>query len=270
MAIAARRSISLSSLRRWAVASMDLTMAPPPFLIASHRKQILGNHTPAHVALKSELSFIGGSLHGEGMLQGADGGFTAGPPAQRSPEPALLLLLRSRGRESPAGRQRHLFYPKSMRLLLVCGRKETAVAGGHRRCLPEARLMLLEGRHPGRRIGRIARENLVAAYDAVFHLVNAHQPTKLVGLMRFPFANDFGVRFEQTQHLTLHVAVAAQHSFLGLADHLFDQGRKCRSWPICVSTRSHLPTTFSRLFLHRCITALACRTTPRVRANNFW
>src|SRR5229473_335886 len=270
MATSAKRSISPSSLRRGAEASTDLAMAPPTLLIASDGKQILSNHTPAHVALKSKLSFIGGSPHGEGMLQGADGGFTAGPPAQRSPEPALLLLLRSRGRESPAGRQRHLFYPKSMRLLLVCGRKETAVAGGHRWCLPEARLMLLQSRDPGRRIGRITRENLVAAHDAVFHLVNAHQPTKLIRLMRFPFANNFGVRFEQTQHLTLHVAVAAQHSFLGLVDHLFDQGRKCRSWPICVSTRSHLPTTFSRLFLHRCITALACRTTPRVRANNFW
>src|SRR6266581_663694 len=226
MAIAARRSISPSSLRRWAVASMDLTMAPPPFLIASHRKQILGNHTPAHVALKSKLSFIGGSPHGEGMLQGADGGFTTGPPAQRSPEPALLLLLRSRGRESPARRQRHLFYSKSMRLLLVGGREKTAVAGGHRGCLPEAGLMLLEGWHPGRAVGRIALENLVAAHDAVFHLVNPHQPTKLVGLVRFAFANDFGVRFEQTQHLLLHVAVAAQHPLLGLGDHLLDQREK--------------------------------------------
>src|SRR6266404_1611094 len=107
MAIAARRSISPSSLRRWAVASMDLTMAPPPFLIASHRKQILGNHTPAHVALKSKLSFIGGSPHGEGMLQGADGGFTAGPAAppflpQEHAPPARLWQKRNRGRRWPS------------------------------------------------------------------------------------------------------------------------------------------------------------------------
>src|SRR2546427_1866863 len=155
MAIAARRSISPSSLRRCAVPSTDLAMVPLTGLKASHGKQVLGNHTPAHVALKSKLSFIGGSSHGEGMLQGADGGFTTGPPAQRSPEPALLLLLRSRGRESPARRQRHLFDSKSMRLLLVDGRKKTAVAGGHLRRLPEAGLMLFEGWHPGRGIGRI-------------------------------------------------------------------------------------------------------------------
>src|SRR5713226_6717341 len=126
MAISARRSISPSSLRRWAVASTDLAMAPPTFLIASNGKQILGNYTPAHVALKSRLSFVGGSPHRKGMLQGADGGFTPGPPAQRSSEPTLLLLLGSRGRESSARRQRHLLHPQGLRLALVLSREKTA------------------------------------------------------------------------------------------------------------------------------------------------
>src|SRR5260370_582561 len=93
MAISARRAISPNSLRRWAAESADLAMAPPARLIAGDGKQILGNHTPAHVALKSRRSFVGGSRHRKRTLQGTDGGFTAGTPAQRSPEPALLLLL---------------------------------------------------------------------------------------------------------------------------------------------------------------------------------
>jgi hypothetical protein len=48
-------------LRRWAAASTDLAMAPPALLIASNRKQILGNHTPAHVALKPRISFVPGN-----------------------------------------------------------------------------------------------------------------------------------------------------------------------------------------------------------------
>jgi hypothetical protein len=36
--------------------------------------------------------------------------------------------------------------------------------------------MLLEGRHPGRGIRRIALQNLVIAHDTVFQFVNAHQP----------------------------------------------------------------------------------------------
>src|ERR1039457_6317364 len=117
MAISAKRAISPSSLRRWAVASTDLTMAPPTRLIASDGKQILGNHTPAHVALKSRLSFVGGSPHREGMLQGADGGFTAGPPTQRSPEPALLLLLGSLGRQASA---RHCIAPRPSHCEYIC------------------------------------------------------------------------------------------------------------------------------------------------------
>jgi hypothetical protein len=45
-AISARRSISPSSLRRCAVASLDLAMSPPTLLIASDGKQIFGDHTP--------------------------------------------------------------------------------------------------------------------------------------------------------------------------------------------------------------------------------
>src|ERR1700756_5125610 len=104
MAISARRAISPNSLRRWAAALTDLAMAPPARLKASDGKQILGNHTPAHVALKSRVSFVAGSPHGKGMLQVTDGCFTAGPPAQRPPEPALLLLLGPLGRWMSARR----------------------------------------------------------------------------------------------------------------------------------------------------------------------
>src|SRR6202011_1029969 len=168
-------------------------MVLPTFLIASDGKQILGNHTPAHVALKSMPSFIGGSPHGKGMLQSADGGFNPGPPAQPAPKPALLLLLGPLRREPSARWQRHLLHSQGLRLPLVVGGKKSAVGGGHLRRSPEASLMLFEGRHPRRAIFRIARENLVTAHDAVFHLVDPHQPTKLVRLMRFAFAYDFGV-----------------------------------------------------------------------------
>src|SRR5258708_10877798 len=114
------------------------------------------------------------------MLQGDEYAFTTGLPVQRAPEPALLLLLGPLRRESSARRQRHLLHPQGLRLALVLGGEKTAVAGGHLRRLPEAGLLLLEGWHPGRVIVRIALENLVAAHDGGFHLLNPHQPTKLV------------------------------------------------------------------------------------------
>jgi len=96
-------------------------------LIASDGKKILGNDTPAHVALEPKPSFIGGSPHGKGMLQSADGGFNPGPPAQPSPKPALLLLLGPLGREPSARWQCHLLYPQGLRLLLVFGGKKSAL-----------------------------------------------------------------------------------------------------------------------------------------------
>jgi hypothetical protein len=116
------------------------------------------------------------------MLQSADGGFNPRPPAQPTAKPALLLLLGPLGREPSAHWQCHLLHSQGLRLPLVVGRTTSAVAARHLRRVPEARLMLLEGRHSRHAIGRIARENLVTAHDAVFHLVDPHQPTKLVGL----------------------------------------------------------------------------------------
>src|SRR5580693_6969404 len=138
-------------------------------------------------------SFISGSRHREGVFQGAHGGFNPGPPAQPAAEPALPLLLGPLGREPSLRRQRHLLHSQGFCLALVFCGKKSAVAGGHLWRLPETRLMLLERRHPRRGIGRIAGENFVTTHDAVFHLINPHQPTKLVGLMRFALADDFCV-----------------------------------------------------------------------------
>src|SRR5260370_2590682 len=131
MAISANRSISLSSLRRWAVPATDLAMLPPTRLIASDGKQILGNHTPAHVALEAKPSLIGSSRHREGVFQGADGGFNPGPPAQRASEPALLLLLGPLRREPSLRRQCHLLHSQGLRLPLACPRKSSPGRRSH-------------------------------------------------------------------------------------------------------------------------------------------
>src|SRR5260370_29403404 len=119
----------------------------------------LERHITAHVALESMPSLIGGSPHGKGMLQSADGGFNPRPPAQPTAKPALFLLLCPLGREPSARWRCHRLHSQGFRLPLVVGGKKSAVAARHLPRLPEARLMLLEGRHPRRAIGRIAREN---------------------------------------------------------------------------------------------------------------
>jgi hypothetical protein len=87
-------------------------------------------------------------------------------------------------------------------------------------------LVVLDGWQPRVRVCRVPFQNLITAHDAILHFVDAHQPSKLVGLVRFPFANNFGVRFEQTQHFAFHVAVSTPHPFLGLRDHFLHQRKK--------------------------------------------
>src|SRR2546429_9954619 len=64
-------------------------------------EQILGDHAPAHVALKSMLSLVSSSPHRKRMLQGADGRFTASSPAQSSFEPTLFVPFRALPRQTP-------------------------------------------------------------------------------------------------------------------------------------------------------------------------
>src|SRR6516164_6719083 len=98
MATSARRSISLSSLRRRAENStafdiLLLLRAFSALLVTRNRKQILRDHAPAHITLESRLSFISGSSHREGIFQMADAGLTARAPAQRSLKPTFFLPL---------------------------------------------------------------------------------------------------------------------------------------------------------------------------------
>src|SRR2546430_856130 len=125
--------------------------------------------------------------------------FPASSPAQSSFEPTLFLPFRALPRQTPTRRQRHLLDSPGLRLALVLGGKKSAIGRSHLRKVPKASLMLVECRHPGVGVCRIALQNFITAHDAMLHFVEAHQPAKLVRLMRFPFADHLRMRFEQTR-----------------------------------------------------------------------
>jgi len=116
-------------------------------LIASDGKQILViTHQPTY--LKSRVCFIAGR-NIEKDAQSADGSLTAGSPAQRSPEPALLLLLGPLDRE-PSRAGSAFFTPRSCAARSFFGEKTSiarAISG-----LARASLMFSMG-HPGCEIG---------------------------------------------------------------------------------------------------------------------
>jgi hypothetical protein len=227
------------------------------------------------IALESKPSFIAGSPHGNSphgkrMLQSADGGFHPGPPAQPSPKPALLRLG-PLCREPSARGQCHLLHSQGLRLPFVFWRKKCAVAARHLRRLPEARWMLREGRPPGRAIVRIARREPGNRSRCRFpprRSAPAYQTRWVYALCLCE-----SLRGGALTGATLCPPPGGHRptpvSWFWVIT-LSTRARKYRSWPICVSTRSSVPTTCSRPFPQRCTTSLACRTTLRVRPTNFW
>src|SRR6516162_1805286 len=226
MATSARRSISLSSLRRRAENStafdiLLLLRFSLALLVTRNRKQILRDHAPAHITLESRLSLIAGSPHRERIFQMADGPFTAGAPAQGSLKPTFFLPFCALVRQTPPRRQGHLLDSQSLRLLLVLGGEKSAVRGGHLRSTPKASSVVLDGWQPRVRVGCVSFQNFVTAHDAIFHFVDAHQPTKLVGLMRLSLADHLRMRLKQAQHFPHNMPVSSPHPLFRLRHHLF-------------------------------------------------
>src|SRR5258708_24978663 len=105
----------------------------PELLPMGDGEQILRDHTPAHIAFESTLSFIKGASHGEGMFQMADGGFDSGTPVQGALEPALLLVLRALARQASARPQSHVLHSQRFPFALgLCG-NATPFHGRHPR-----------------------------------------------------------------------------------------------------------------------------------------
>src|SRR5207249_8134565 len=178
----------------------------------------------------------------------------------------LFLPFRALPRQTPTRRQRHLLDSPGLGLALVLGGKKSAIGRSHLRKVPKASLMLVECRHPGVGVCRIALQNFITAHEAMLHFVEAHQPAKLVCAFPLRITCVCGSNKLSTLPST---CVLPSHTRCLVWEITFStKGRKCRNWAACFSTSRRLPTTFSRPDLQRCNTSLACRTTFRVKARS--
>jgi len=155
-----------------------------------------------------------------------DGGFFTRSPVQRPLEPTFLLVLGTCLRQAPTRRQGDLLHSQILRLALVLRREKSTVRRGQGGSLPEHILMLFQGGQERIRVRRILLQNFVTAHDPVLHFVDAHQPAKLVRLMRLPLADHLRMRLKQTQHFPRDVIVPSQHAFFRLRNHFLHQRQK--------------------------------------------
>src|SRR6266853_955067 len=150
----------------------------------------------------------------------ADSSLRPGPPLLPSPKPTLVLKTFPFATCGFLIGHRHPPHPQRLARFLVLARIKSRIGGHHARNSSQSLLVHLERGQQQRRICRPLGIHLKVSYDLVFRFLDLDQLAKLVGLARFPFANDFRVRFEHAHDLSRRLRVACENPNLGLFHHL--------------------------------------------------
>src|SRR6266567_3067471 len=138
----------------------------------------------------------------------ADSSLRPGPPLLPSPKPTLALKTFPFATCGFLVGHRHP--PHALRLprFLVLARIKSRIGGHHARDSSQSLLVHLERGQQQSRICRPLGIHLKVSYDLVFRFLDLDQLAKLVGLARFPFANNFRVRFEHAHDLSWRLRVS--------------------------------------------------------------
>src|SRR5437899_184912 len=150
----------------------------------------------------------------------ADSTLRPGPPLLPSTKPTLVLKTFPFATCGFLIGHRHP--PHALRLprFLVRARIKSRIGGHHARDSSQPRLVHLERGQQQSRICRPLGIYLKVSYDLVFRFLDLDQLAKLVGLARFPLANDFRVRFEHAHDLSRRFRVACENPYPRLFHYL--------------------------------------------------
>ncbi len=167
--------------------------------------------TISNVSLESAVTFVSGAEHSKAMLESGDPGLDTAAPFERSAKPALLLQLDPLFRSTWSW-QRDSFDTEFFRLLLIVRREKSPVGCRHLGRLTELLRVFVERRHPLRLVSGIAICDVVVADDAVFHLVDADQSSKLRRLGCLPFADHRRMFLKDAHDLVGIVTLALENA----------------------------------------------------------
>src|SRR5207249_4059472 len=143
----------------------------------------------------------------------ADSSLRPGPPLLPSPKPTLVLKTFPFATCGFLIGHRHPPHPQRLTRFLVLARIKSRIGGHHARSSSQSRLVHLQRGQQQRRICRPLGIHLKVSYDLVFRFLDLDQLAKLVGLARFPFANDFRVRFEHAHDLSRRLRISCENSY---------------------------------------------------------
>src|SRR6185369_12192350 len=142
-------------------------------------------------------------------------------PALAATKPTLLLPERALFGKPAAPGQDHALDAHFLSQLLIGAAPKAAVRRGQMRRLAKNVLVRFQGGLPLLLVGRIAYGNFVSADNAVFDLINADQAPKLIGLVRFAFANHYAVFLKKAQDFLRMMRLSLEDPGFGLDDDFF-------------------------------------------------
>src|SRR5450759_3763381 len=143
-----------------------------------------------------------------------------GPPLLPSTKPTLVLKTFPFATCGFLVGHRQPPHPQRLSRFLVLARIKSRIGGHHARDSSQSLLVHLDRGQQQSRICRPLGIHLKVSHDLVFRFLDLDQLAKLVGLARFPFANNFRVRLEHAHDLFPRLRVSCENPHPRLSHHL--------------------------------------------------
>src|SRR5882672_1747588 len=188
--------------------------------IAPHLDEVVCNHAQPHPTAHAVQTGIEATSQSVSSFEHANSALRTGSPLLSFTKPTLVLKKFPLATGGFLVGHRHPPHPQRLSRFLVLARIKSRIGSHRARDSSQSLLVHLDRRQQQSRVRRTLGKHLEVGYDLVFRFLNLDQLAKLVGLARFPFANDFRVRFEHAHDLSRRLRLACEDPNLGLFHHL--------------------------------------------------
>src|SRR6202011_1130580 len=188
--------------------------------IAPHLDDVVGNHAQPYPSSHAVQTGIQTTTQPVSSFEHADSALRTGSPLLSATKPTLVLKKFPFATCGFLVGHRHPLHPQRLSPFLVLARIKSRIGGHHARDSSQPLLVYLDRGQQQSRVCRTLGKHLKVGHDLVLRFLNLDQLAKLVGLARFPFANDFRVRFEHAHDLSRRLRVSCENSCPRLLHYL--------------------------------------------------
>src|SRR4029077_3504832 len=181
---------------------------------------IVRNHAQPHPTAHAVQTGIEATSQPMSSFEHADSTLRTGSPLLPATKPTLVLEKLPVTTCGVLVGHRHPPHPQRLSRFLVLARIKSRIGGHQTRDSSQSLSVRLDRGQQQSRIRRPLGIHLKVGYDLVLRFLDLDQLAKLVGLARFPLANNFRVRLEHAHDLFPRLRVSCENPYPRLSHHL--------------------------------------------------